>query len=159
MLFCWMVVSITVSPISTQTLYAGSASTLPGYNALTQYTAFGDAQTKAAQYRGLKSEIDRHAAHESINFGVLKNQRSSLKQDIDRFNNDYKTNIQRLKAIAQQKKNDLTAALNTLNAINSATKASKDQQLAGIDKVVNDSIAKLDTAATAGDFLPKPITD
>lgn len=147
-----------ITPLSMQTLSAGSASTLSGYSALVQYTAFGEVQTKTAWYQGLKTEIGQLTAREDVEFGRLRNQRSALKQQIDQFNADHKNNIQRLKAIAQQRKADAVAALNVLYSINSITKASRDQQLVRIDKAVNEALAKLD-ATTGGDFLPKQITD
>jgi hypothetical protein len=158
MILCVIIAAAIITPLSMQILSAGSASTLSGYSALIQYTAFGEVQTKTAWYQGLKTEIGQLTAREDVEFGRLRNQRLELKQQIDQFNATHKNNIQRLKAIAQQRKAEAVAALNALYAINPATKTLKDQQLAGIDKAVNEAIAKLD-ATTGGDFLPKPITD
>ncbi len=145
--------------VDTSLLYAGGASALSGYNALTQYTAFNDVQQKAALYKNLKSDIERSAARESISFGALKNQRLSLKQQLDQSNADYKNNIQRIKAIAQQRRNEVLAALKVLDTLNPALEKEKAALLIDIEKTVNTAISKLDATLSTGDFLPKPISD
>ncbi|MFA5306950.1 MAG: hypothetical protein WC365_05895 [Candidatus Babeliales bacterium] len=157
--FAFLLCLIYLTPVKTNALYAGGATSLPGYNALTQYTAFNDVQQKAAQYKNVKSDLERSAARESISFGALKNQRIALKQQIDQSNADYKNNIQRLKAIAQQRRNEVIAALKVLDTLNPALEKEKAALLADTEKIVNSALSKLDATLSTGDFLPKPITD
>ncbi len=157
--FAFVLIFINLTSVTNTSLYAGGASSLQGYNSLTQYTAFNDVQQKATLYKNIKSELDRSAARESINFGVLKNQRIALKQQIDQSNTDYKNNIQRIKAIAQQRRNDVIAALKVLDTLNPALEKEKSALLTDTEKNVNAAISKLDATLSTGDFLPKPITD
>jgi hypothetical protein len=128
---------------------------------LTDSDAYKSVKNKEKEYLQMRSLIQDTHNRASNTFSTLKNQRSSLKEQIQRATTTYQTNLATLNSQIQQRRNDLDSALNRLYSGAAMTDddrkeadAIRKDTLDKADQLVNQDLKDLKSLA-----LPNPIVD